>query len=38
MNYAIEMSSDAVTYKPSFIKICSAIQKTIGVGNTQTHK
>jgi hypothetical protein len=38
MNYAIAMSSGALTYKPSFIKISSAIQKSKRVKNTQTHK
>jgi hypothetical protein len=34
MKYAVEMGSDAVT--PSFIKICSVIQKLMGGGDSQT--
>jgi hypothetical protein len=29
MNYAVEMGSGAMSYIPSFIKICSGIQKLI---------
>jgi hypothetical protein len=32
MKYAVEVSSDAVIYVPSFIKIGSAIQKLMGAG------
>jgi hypothetical protein len=35
MKYAAEMVSDAMMYRPSFIKIGSGIPKLIG-GNTQT--
>jgi hypothetical protein len=30
MNYAVEMGSSVMIYIPSFIKICSAIQKLKG--------
>jgi hypothetical protein len=30
MKYAVEMGSDAMIYKPSFIKIGSGIQTLIG--------
>jgi hypothetical protein len=36
MKYAVEMSSGAVIYVPSSIKIGSGIQKLIG-GYTDTH-
>jgi hypothetical protein len=32
MKYSVEMGSGAMIYKPSFIKICSGIQKLIGGG------
>jgi hypothetical protein len=35
MNCAVEMDSDGMIYIPSFINICSAIQKLIG-GDTHT--
>jgi hypothetical protein len=40
MKYPTEMSSDAIIYIPSFIKIGSCIQKLIGGGggNTQPHR
>jgi hypothetical protein len=37
MKYAVEMGSDAMMYIPSYIKICSGIQKLIaGFTDTQT--
>jgi hypothetical protein len=36
MKYAVEMSSAAMIYILSFIKIGSGIQKLIGVGFTDT--
>jgi hypothetical protein len=41
MKYAVQMGSGAMTYsyKPSFIKIGSGIQKLMGGGgNSQTHR
>jgi hypothetical protein len=38
MKYAVEMGSDAVIYVPSFIKICSGVQKLICGIHTHTHK
>jgi hypothetical protein len=38
MKYAIEMSSGAMIYIPSFIKICSVIQKIMGRKVTKTHR
>jgi hypothetical protein len=35
-NWAVVMSSDAVIYVPSFIKIGSGVQNLTGVGDTQT--
>jgi hypothetical protein len=35
MKHVIEMGSAAMTYKPSFIKIGSGIQKLTGAGNKQ---
>jgi hypothetical protein len=35
--YEVEMGSDAMIHKPSFIKIGSGIQKLLG-GDTQTHR
>jgi hypothetical protein len=37
MKYAVEMGSDAMIYIPSFINICSGIQKLIGNGRIHTH-
>jgi hypothetical protein len=37
MQYAVEMSSGAIMYIPTLIKIDSGIQKLIGV-HTQTHR
>jgi hypothetical protein len=37
MKYAVQMGSGAMIYIPSFMKICSAIQKLLR-GNTQTHR
>jgi hypothetical protein len=36
--HAVELSSGAVIYIPSFIKIGSGIQKLIVGGHTDTHK
>jgi hypothetical protein len=33
MKYAIEMGSGAMMYIPSFVKIGSAIQKLMGMGD-----
>jgi hypothetical protein len=41
MRYAVEMASGAKIHIPSFIKICSAIQKLMGGGvftDTQIHR
>jgi hypothetical protein len=38
MKYAVEMGSGAVTHIPSFIKICSGIQKLVCWGDSQTDK
>jgi hypothetical protein len=37
MKYAVEMGSGAVIYIPSFIKICSGIQKLMGEGIHRQH-
>jgi hypothetical protein len=37
MKYAAEMGSGAIIYVPSFIKTGSAIQKLMGVGDTQIY-
>jgi hypothetical protein len=36
VKYDVGMDSDAMTYKPSFIKIGSGIQKLIGGGYTDS--
>jgi hypothetical protein len=38
VNYAVKIGSDVLMYKPSFTKIGSAIQKSIGVENTKMHR
>jgi hypothetical protein len=37
MNYAVQMGSGAMVCTPSFIKICSGIQNSMGV-DSQTHR
>jgi hypothetical protein len=37
MNYAVEMGSGAIIYRPSLIKIGSGIQKLIGGIHIQTN-
>jgi hypothetical protein len=37
MSCAVKMGSDAVIYIPSFIKIDSSIEKSLGGIPTQTH-
>jgi hypothetical protein len=38
MKYILEMSSGAMAYTTSFIKIGSGIQKLMGRGDSQTHR
>jgi hypothetical protein len=38
MKYAVQMSSGAMIYIPSFIQIGSVIQKLIGGRDSQTHR
>jgi hypothetical protein len=37
MKYAAETSSGAMTYIPSFINMCSGIEKLMGGGDTETY-
>jgi hypothetical protein len=38
MKYAVEMDSSGLICIPSFINICSGINKLMGVEDTQTHR